>query len=155
MGAAIALGMMVSGVFIGLWATRRDIAAGGGDFAAGQFVNIIIEMLLFGALVAGAIAMRRKREWHKRLLLLATISVLGPAWLRFRHFMPGVENPFVVFSYLADSVLLVAIAHDLLTQRRVHPAYYIVGTAMVVVHLVELHAITSAPWLATARWLLR
>ncbi len=154
-GAAIAGGMMVSGVIVGFWATRRDVAAGGGDFAVGQLPNIIIEMLLFGALVGGAIVMRRKREWHKRLMLLATISVLGPAWLRFRHFLPGIENPFVVFSLVADAIVLVAVAHDLITQRRVHPAYYIVGTIMVAIHFVELFAITSPPWLAAGRWLLR
>jgi hypothetical protein len=35
---------------------------------------------------------------HKRLLLLATISALGPAWLRFRHIFPAVPQPFVTFS---------------------------------------------------------
>jgi hypothetical protein len=153
-GAVMCLAIVASGVGVGLFATRRDLAAGGGDFALGQFVNILIEMLLFGALVAAAVAMRRNGESHKRLLLLATISALAPAWLRFRHLLPGVPHPFVTFSIVADSFLLVAIARDWIALRRVHPVYLWAGGAMVAVHAVELLAITSPPWLWLARRLL-
>ncbi|WP_372017424.1 hypothetical protein [Pseudoxanthomonas sp. 10H] len=153
-GAGLCVAIMASGVGVGLFATRRDLAAGGGDFALGQFVNILVEMLLFGALVGAAVAMRRDGESHKRLLLLATISALAPAWLRFRHFLPGVPHPFVTFSIVADTLLLVAIARDWLMLRRVHPVYLWAGGAMVAVHAIELLAITSAPWTGMARWLL-
>lgn len=153
-GAGMCVAIMASGVGVGLFATRRDLAAGGGDFALGQFVNILIEMLLFGGLVAAAVAMRRDGESHKRLLLLATVSALAPAWLRLRHLFPGVPHPFVTFSIVADSLLLVAIARDWVALRRVHPAYLWAGGAMVAVHAVELLAITSPPWLWLARWLL-
>ena len=153
-GAALCAGIVVSGVLVGLFATRRDLAAGGDDFVRGQFVNILIEMLLFGGLVAASIVSRRDKESHKRLLILATISVLGPAWLRLRHLLPAVPHPFVVFSLLADSLLLVVIARDWLVTKRVHPTYVWAGSAMFAFHLVELLAIRSAPWLALSRWLL-
>lgn len=153
-GAGMCVAIMASGVGVGLFATRRDLAAGGGDFALGQFVNILIEMLLFGALVAAAVAMRRDGESHKRLLLLATISALAPAWLRFRHLFPGVPHPFVTFSIVADTLLLVAIVRDGLVLRRVHPVYLWAGGAMVAVHAIELLAITSPPWLWLSRLLL-
>jgi hypothetical protein len=139
---------------VGLFATHRDLAAGGGDFALGQFVNILIEMLLFGGLVAAAVVLRRDGESHKRLMLLATISALAPAWMRFRHLFPGVPHPFVTFSIVADSLLVVAIARDWIAMRRVHPVYLWAGGAMVGVHAIELLAITSAPWLRLSRWLL-
>ena len=153
-GAVLCIAIVISGVLVGLHATRRDLAAGGDDFVLGQFVNILIEMFLFGALVAAAIAFRRHGESHKRLLLLATISALAPAWLRLRHLFPGVPNPFVTFSLLADSLLLVAIARDWISLKRVHPVYLWAGGAMVLVHVVELLAITSAPWLRLSRLLL-
>lgn len=153
-GAALCIAIVVSGVLVGLHATRRDLAAGGDDFILGQFVNILIEMFLFGSLVAGAIALRRDGESHKRLLLLATISALAPAWLRMRHLLPGVPNPFVTFSILADSLLLVAIARDWTAFRRVHPVYIWFGGAMVAIHIIELLAITSQPWLRLSRFLL-
>jgi hypothetical protein len=154
LGAALCSSIVVSGVLVGLFATRRDLAAGGDDFVLGNFVNVLIEMLLFGSFVAAAIVYRRDRESHKRLLLLATISALAPAWLRLRHLLPAVPNPFVVFSLLADSLLLVAIAHDWLVTKRVHPTYVWAGGAMFCVHLVELMAIRSSPWLRLARWML-
>lgn len=153
-GVVLSVGIVISGVLVGLHATRRDLAAGGDDFVLGQFVNILIEMFLFGALVAAAIAFRRQGESHKRLLLLATISALAPAWLRLRHLFPGVPEPFVTFSLLADSLLLVAIARDWISLKRVHPVYIWVGGTMVLVHVVELVAITSAPWLRLSRFLL-
>lgn len=152
-GAALAVGVVVSGVAVGLHATRRDLGNGADPFVIGQMVNILIEMALFGGFVAMAVAWRRDGESHKRLLLLATISALAPAWLRLRHLVP-VPNPFVTYSLLADSLLLVAIAADWITRRRIHPVYLWGGGIMVAVHLVELWAIESAPWQRLGRWLM-
>ncbi|UWX03960.1 hypothetical protein H1235_16880 [Pseudoxanthomonas sp. NC8] len=153
-GAAMCVAIMASGVGVGLFATRRDPRRRRRRFRLGQFVNILIEMLLFGALVGAAVAMRRDGESHKRLLLLATISALAPAWLRLRHLLPGVPEPFVTFSIVADSLLLVAIARDWIVLRRVHPVYLWAGGAMLAVHAIELLAITSPPWLWLSRRLL-
>jgi hypothetical protein len=154
-GASLAVAIVVSGVAIGLHATRRDLLANGPDaFVLGQFVNILIEMVLFGGLVAAAVVLRRDGESHKRLLLLATISALAPAWLRMRHLLPSVPNPFVTFSLLADSLLLVAMARDWIVFKRIHPVYLWAGGAMVVVHLIELAAIESSAWQQFAAWLL-
>jgi len=153
-GAVIAASIVISGILVGLYATRRDLAIGADDFVAGQFVNIVIEMALFGGLVAAAIAMRRDGESHKRLLFLATISALAPAWLRLRHLFPSIPNPFVVLSLAADSLLLLLIARDWITLRRIHPVYLWAGGGMVLVHMIELMAITSAPWLWLSAWLL-
>ncbi len=153
-GAVLGVAIVVSGVLVGLHATRRDLAAGPDDFVLGQFVNIWIEMILFGSLVAAAVVFRRDGDSHKRLLVLATISALAPAWLRLRHLFPSVPHPFVTFSVLADSLLLIAIARDILVIKRVHPVYIWAGSAMVGVHAIELLAIRSDPWLRLSRWLL-
>ena len=153
-GVVLCMAIVASGVAVGLFATRRDLGAGDDGFVLGQFVNVLVEMLLFAALVAAAVALRRDGESHKRLLLLATISALGPAWLRFRHLFPAVPHPFITFSVLADAVLLVAIARDLRANGRVHAVYLWAGGAMVAVHALELMASGSAPWLRLARWLL-
>lgn len=153
-GAALCVAIVISGVEVGLFVTHRDLARDTGGPVLGNLVNVVIEMILFGSLVAAAVAYRRNSESHKRLLVLATISALGPAWLRFRHFMPFVENPFVTFSIIADCVLLVVIARDWIAQRRVHPIYLRAGGAMVAVHAIELAFIESAAWERIAEWLL-
>lgn len=154
-GAALAGAIAVSGVLVGIFATRRDLAAEDVTWPYGAFVNITIEMVVFGTLVGLAILRRRHPASHKRFLVLATISALGPAWFRFRHFMPFVPNPLVTFSLVADSVLLLVIAWDWLAVRRVDPVYLWGGGAMVCVHLVELAAGESALWVGLGRWLLQ
>ena len=132
LGASLGIAIVISGVAVSLYVTRRDLAAGRGDVVLGEFVGLLFTFLIFGSLIAAAIVLRRNSESHKRLLLLATIWVLAPAWLRFRHLFPAVENPMVVFSIIADSLILVAIARDLVAYKRVHPVYIWVGGLIIV-----------------------
>lgn len=153
-GLGLAVCIAVSGVLVGLHATRRDLAGGEDPFVLGQFVNILIEMALFLALVTAAVIYRRDGETHKRLLLLATLSALAPAWLRFRHFLPWVPSPFVTFSVLADSLLVLAMLRDLRVRGSIHRSYFWAGGPMVAIHAIELAAITSPAWQALSRILL-
>ena len=66
-------------------------------------------------------------------------------------FMP---EPLVSDSRMADSVLLVAMAHDWLVCQRVHPVYCWAGGAMFGVHVIDLGAADSQLWLHIGRWLL-
>ena len=47
---------------------------------------------MFVALAIAAVLLRRRPDWHKRLMLLATMVVLWPAFFRFRHLMPFVPT---------------------------------------------------------------
>jgi len=156
LGASLGIAIVISGVAVSLYVTRRDLAAGRGDVVLGEFVGLLFTFLIFGSLIAAAIVLRRNSESHKRLLLLATIWVLAPAWLRFRHLFPAVENPMVVFSIIADSLILVAIARDLMAYKRVHPVYIWVGGLIIVFDTILLSSagFQSAAWLRVARWLL-
>lgn len=116
-------------------------------------MNIFIEMAVFGLLVGAAVIARRRPEHHKRYLVLATISALGPAWFRFRHFLPFVPNPIVTFALVADSLLLVVAARDWRMLGRVHPVYVWAGGAMAAVHLIELVAAESDIWLRLGRFI--
>jgi len=154
LGASLGIAIVISGVAVSLYVTRRDLAAGRGDVVLGEFVGLLFTVLIFGSLIAAAIVLRRNSESHKRLLLLATIWVLAPAWLRFRHLFPAVENPMVVFSIIADSLILVAIARDLGAYKRVHFVYVSVGGLMVAWDILFPFAFQSATWLRVGRWLL-
>lgn len=153
LGASLVVAIVASGVAVSLHVMRRDLAAGGGDDVLREFLGTLISFLIFGSLVAAGVVRRRDSESHKRLLLLATIWVLGPAWLRFRHLFP-VENPDLVFIAIADSVILVAIARDLMTYKRVHPVYIWVGGLIVAWDIAFPFTSQSAAWLRVARWLL-
>lgn len=152
-GAVLALAIFVSGYAVGAFATRRDLAAGE-TWPYGAFVNTVIEMIVFGTLVGLALRTTHRPESHIRYLVLAMITVLGPAWFRFRRFMPFVPHPIVTFSLIADSLWPVVMLRDYLTLRRIHPVYLIAGSAMFAIHLIELTADGSQLWYRIGRFLI-
>jgi uncharacterized membrane protein YozB (DUF420 family) len=83
----------------------------------------VIGILVFGGLVAGGVALRRNPEWHKRLMLCATISILGPGLGRLLPMDSfGAAAPLVMFGV----IMLFALAGpvvDLMVRKRIHPAY--------------------------------
>lgn len=123
----------------------------------------------FTALFVLAIAKIRRPETHKRLLLLATISLLGAPIARwFLTFLapppgpppvlpPGV--PFVsappVFvavppALVGDLLLVLAMWVDWRTRGRVHPVYLFGGAALLLLHLTQVPVAESPAWQAIA-----
>lgn len=144
-GVGLALGVVASTLVIAVMASRRIAAGGAVGQANSELLVIIVEMIVFASLVGGAILLRRRPETHKRLMLLALIGALAPAWFRFRHYFPAIENPILFYSLLlADSVLALAIALDLKAGRGLHPTYLYAGGAMIAVHCVEVFAFPTA-----------
>ena len=143
-GMGLAFGVVSTTLIIAVMASRRVAAGGAVAQANAELLVIFLEMIVFSLLVGAAVLYRRRAEFHKRLMLLALIGSLGPAWFRFRHYFPAVENPILFYSLLlADSVLLLAIAMDLRAGRGLHPVYLWAGGAMVAVHCVEVFAFAT------------
>lgn len=148
----LAAAMAASGVGVGLYAVRRDLAGGAGEIAYSGLIGVLTAMALFLAYVAIAVVMRKRPDWHKRMMLLATVAVLWPAWFRFRHFMPWLPNPEIWLAVvLADSLIVVAMVRDRLAFGRVHPAYWIFGSALLADHVLEVLLFDTGPWRATAK----
>lgn len=138
-GGGLAIGVVLSTLVIATLASRRTAAAGELVQANSELFVIMIEMAMFSALIASALLLRKRPETHKRLMLLALIGSLGPAWFRFRHYFPEVGNPIFFYSVLlADSLILIAAVSDLIRTGKVHWVYPVVGGGMVMVHLVEV-----------------
>ena len=151
MGAPIAAGVFASTIAVATLAARRTAAAGDLGAAQGELLVVQLEMAVFAALVGAAIHFRRHPDFHKRLMLLAFIGSLGPAWFRFRHYFPQVGNPLFLYSVLlADSLILIAMLADARRYGRPHGIYVLVGGAMVALHLVEVFAFASSPFQAVA-----
>ncbi len=76
-----------------------------------------ITLLLFGSLVLWAFLARRDPTSHKRLMILATLSILGPAIDRWPfHFMGSA----LAFFLALDSFFVFLAAYDLWTRRSLH-----------------------------------
>jgi hypothetical protein len=80
----------------------------------------VLDVYVFAALAAAAILLRAKPEAHKRLMLLAIIAgLLPPALARSPLIHIG---PFAV-AVAVFAFLFAGPVYDLVTQRRIHPAY--------------------------------
>lgn len=103
-----------------------------------------LELVAFVILLASAIRMRRRTEWHRRLMLCAMISIIGPAFGRILP-MP-LLGPWGGLAVLSGQMLflVVAIAHDLASRGRVHPAYG-VGAAVILVEGLAVPILAATP----------
>ena len=145
-GFPVALGILVSGVAVARWVVQRDLATKG-EAALSEIVGVVTGLSIFAALVAAAIIRRRRSDWHKRLMLLATVAVLWPAWFRIRHVLPFVPDPEIWLGLIAaDLPILIAAVRDYWLYGRVHPAWAFLGTALFVEQSFEILAFDSPPW---------
>ena len=79
--------------------------------------------LAFLSLTWAGIALRKRSDWHKRLMLSGTICIIAPGLGRI---IPdgwvGLHITYVLFP-LHLVFFALAMGYDLRTRRRVHPAY--------------------------------
>lgn len=144
-GIPIALGILVSGMGTALWATERDLATV--PTALATTIGTLTSLTIFAAFVIFGVAMRRRPDWHKRLMMLATVVVLWPAFFRFRHLLPSVPRPDIWLGLVAaDLPILIAAVRDRLVYGRVHPVWAIFGTALVAEQTLEVLVFESAFW---------
>ncbi|MDE0004908.1 MAG: hypothetical protein OXQ29_19635 [Rhodospirillaceae bacterium] len=114
-------------ILVGLLVTFSQFAdrVAAGDFAQAQsrLLYPFTDMLIFPAFFGAAIAYRRKPEIHKRWMIVASTYLLVAAVLR----MPFVGSPRsqAIFIGLWVTPILLAMAHDYLKQRLIHPVYLI------------------------------
>lgn len=83
----------------------------------------VIGILVFGALVTAGVKLRRRADWHRRLMVCATVSILGPGIGRLLPMDSfGRAAPMVMFGVIM-LFALAGPAYDLFTRGRVHAAY--------------------------------
>lgn len=122
--AGAALGAWM--VFVGLVITPWTLAAHRSPpfftpsyFLAMDWANIVV----FGALLAAALKLRRRTDWHRRLMLCATICVMAPACGRLLIMSTGAFTTSSLIG-MQLAVVAVAVAGDLTIRGRVHSAYF-------------------------------
>jgi hypothetical protein len=147
--ATLAVVMVLVGTTAGIVSMRVQVEAGNARQAQAFLTTPLFSMVVFAAFVAAAITLRRDVQAHKRLMLLATISILDAAVARL---------PFEVFrtsawAYLpaTDLFVAVAIVYDLASRRTVHQAYIWGGLVLVVEQALRIPVGETAAWQAIAR----
>jgi uncharacterized membrane protein YozB (DUF420 family) len=147
-GAVLAAVVFVVGVAVSVETLRRNGGPPGGD--PRKFFAIPLgDIIVFGVLVGAAVLQRQRSDTHKRLMLLATISLLTAAVGRFlgQVGMGGAPNLF----YGTDAFVVVLATYDLVSRGRLHPATLWGGAMVAGFKPLLFYAVAvTSPWLALA-----
>ncbi len=82
-------------------------------------------LLMYAACVSLAVLLRNRPDAHKRLVLLASMSIVGPALARFPRWPMFAGGPEAGKNYAIAGLLILfalLLAYDVVTRRRPHPA---------------------------------
>jgi hypothetical protein len=167
LGVAVATAMF----FVGMGAAFHSIRLGDATDhgAAGRaFAIVPISIALqFIVMFAIAVVNVKKPEVHKRLLIVATASLLQAAIGRMFALVlaPPIPEgggslpppPVAVAlgpGLVADLFIVAAMVHDYRTRGRVHRVYWIAGASVLAVQLLRVPVSATAIWAQTVEWML-
>lgn len=148
--AALAAGMIVVGLRTAIEAAARGAAPPGTDsltFLVVPFFDIVLFTGFYGA----AMVMRRNREAHKRLMLLAYVSIVTAAIARLPGILP--LGPLVFFG-LSFLFALAGVTYDWRSRGRVHPVYVWGAPIFALSVPLRLALSGTSAWQSFAAWLI-
>lgn len=148
-GVILAAAMVVMGTSLAIIAAREGHAPPGIDPRTFMVVPLF-DMVIFAALVGSAVYLRRRPQAHKRLMLLATINLLGAAAARLPagYHLHGV--PLLFGFAVVDALVLVAVLYDVARRWKVHPAYVWGGLLIIASEPLRMVIGGTHAWLAIA-----
>lgn len=150
-GGVLAAAIVVVGPIVAIYGVRAGHHPVPGAnplaFMAVPFGDIAV----FAILVGAALYYRRRPEFHKRLMLVATITLLPPGVARWPlAFLP--KGPLLFFGF-PDLVLLACIIYDYVRTRRLNPAFLLGGLLLIASHPLRLMFSGTAAWMSFAHWI--
>lgn len=150
LGAYYGLLVLLLGAVVSFTEPVRQVTNGSAtlDEAAGFLLLPLGDMLLFAGFFGAGIALRRERELHKRLMVLATVALLFAPAARL-----GADAGRLAVFAIWLLPLAIAVAHDAAMRRRVEPVY-VLGFAVFLVAFARVELMTAEAWLVIGRPLL-
>jgi hypothetical protein len=149
-GVVVAILVVALGVSVAIDGARGGLSPGLPPLV---FLAVPLGMLVvFAVLVGAAIALRRRSDWHKRLMLLATLGLLTPALARLAVDVLGLKSPPLFFA-LTDVIVLAWVAWDTVRNRRLHPAFLWGTLFFLASQPLRLAIAHTAAWQRFAAWL--
>ena len=118
--AILAAVVVIVGIATAIEGAKRGVSLGPPPLV---FLAIPIGVVLsFGIFVGAALLVRRRSDWHKRLMLIASLAVLTPAIARIP--VDAIHSGgILVFLALTDLLVISCAAWDAVRNRRLHPAF--------------------------------
>jgi hypothetical protein len=157
-GVSFATAMTIFGTLAAINSMKMAALGGMKDEGIAFAIVPLSGIAFFAVVFALAVIKVRDGEAHKRLMLLAGISILDAAvarWFIFFLAPPGPVGPppvpvTIPPAFVAYLLLVPAIVFDWRTRGRPHPVYICGGLALVALKLLNLPISMSARWHAFA-----
>ena len=153
----LAAAVVVFGVAAAVIAARRPTGYIDVAMPPKMFLAIpLLGLLQYAVFVVLAYLKRGNAQAHKRLMLLASLSIISAAIIRWPFDMISAPSPVPGFGFqdlLALGFLLPLVAWDLTTLKRIHPVTLYGGLALIaMVPIIGLIS-QSGAWLTFASWI--
>jgi hypothetical protein len=150
-GFGLACGMTVVGVMAATDSLTRIKMVGPYDMRTFYAVPLF-DVIVFAVLIFFAYRWRHDPATHKRLILIASITIVDAATgrdplTRITH-LPYLNN---VFTQLYTLLLA---GFDLWYLKRIHRATLVAGLFSIVMLLIAIPIGSTGPWMAFANWML-
>jgi hypothetical protein len=168
-GITLATAMLFTGLAVAIQGLEARLEAGYGDAARAFTIVPVTAVLMFAGFVLAALLNLRRPEWHKRFMLIATVSLLQAAVARFFFLAntgggpgmrPGMGPPQSVeftmpAAFIVDLLIVAAIVHDWRKLGRPHAAYLWGLAAVLAVQLSRPALSRTETWYGITDFLVR
>jgi hypothetical protein len=139
------VGLAVAIVIVGAWTSISIVKFSieqKDPFNSTAFTIVqVLDIASFAAPFALAIFWRKKPEFHRRLMLIASCGLLDAAFGRFPA-LPLVLSPTGV-----DALICLGVIRDLIVERRVHKVYLYALPILIVCQIAAMETfIHASPW---------
>jgi len=151
-GAVIAVLMILIGTITAIIRAQQGMTPPGGPPPLVFLVIPLGDILVFTILVSAGFYFRRQPDVHKRLMLLATISILAAAIARL-PFAFILEWGPPAFLGLTDLFIAACLIYDLISRGRVHRATALGGLLIIASQPLRLMIGGTDVWITFATWL--
>lgn len=159
-GRYVGIGWGVLMLAIGLFITLAVIVPGVGrdheiETYSASLLGSLGDLVTFGGLFVAGILYRQRPAVHKRLMLLATVALLGApvSRLDWSSMVGGGLLAFFVFVGVRLCPAVLAMVYDRWIRDSVHPVYWI-GMGVLLVNVSRIFWASTALWQQLARTLM-
>jgi hypothetical protein len=151
-GFLLAIVMIAVGTIAATTVARLGHVRPGGPPPLFFLVVPIFDMLVFSTLMVAGFLMRHRPDYHKRIMVVATASLMTAAFGRMILMVSGGANVQLALT-LTDLLVVAAAATDAILHRRLHPAFLWAGALVVAAHPLRWAVGHTEAWMSFARWL--
>jgi hypothetical protein len=140
-GVGLAVALVIVGAWTAISIVRFSIEQKDPFNSTAFTIVQVMDLACFAVPFALAIHWRKKPEFHRRLMLIASCALLDAAFGRFPE-LPLVFSPAGV-----DALICLGVIRDLIVERRVHKVYVFALPILIACQIAAMETfIHASPW---------